>query len=653
MAFPQTKSPSSTLPFTTEFYHRLPGRRHLLTWKLAAVLALQIIFGAGRALAQRPLGIDVSDYQGSSINWATVKSDGISFAWTKSTEGAAGQYINQNSFTINENAGKAAGVYMGAYHYAHCEQNAPGLEVSYFWSVAGTYIKADGLTLMPMLDVESTAFSGHIGATSVSDWVNQWCNAVAADGASQGVIKPVIYVSACNTHYFDTSVAQWFSGIADYSGLAAQSGSPWTTSACTPVQQWGSGVWHFWQYTSSSTYPGISGNVDHDVYNGTLTNLVANLILGGTPPTITVNPVTTTVWVGSNVTFTAGAGSVVTASYTWKFNGTNISGATTTSYTITNAQLTNAGSYTFRATNIYGSTNSTPAFLGVLGPLTNAPASVVAPTGLVNWWPADGNAYDIFSTDNGIPGGGFSYAQGEIGRAFHFNGTSSSLTLATNISLPVPWTVTMWVNRESTAQTSAALMSDGTNSIKLEQNPNTHQLGVTQLGVDNVFSPTYTVPTGTWTHLAFVGTSTGTTVYVNGVQKGTVTNSFRLPGQYFGATWSPSNSKFVDFMQGSMDEIMLFNRALSGTEISAISAAGTAGVVKAPQFMGTSLVNGKQFVLTMRGETGKNYNLEYSADMTAWFSVGNSISNATGTTTFTDPNAYRIAKRFFRISQSY
>src|SRR6476660_7502929 len=104
--------------------------------------------------AQKPVGIDVSHYQ-LTINWTSVKNAGIAFSWAKATDG------------------KAAGVPMGAYHYCHPESNTPGTEAAHFWSVAGPYIKADGLTLIPMLDVEGSAFSGHVGATSLSDWVNQ------------------------------------------------------------------------------------------------------------------------------------------------------------------------------------------------------------------------------------------------------------------------------------------------------------------------------------------------------------------------------------------------------------------------------------------------------------------------------------------------
>ena len=243
------------------------------------VAALEMIIAPGRALAQRPLGIDVSDYQGTGINWASVKNSGRAFAWTKATEGASGQYVSQTSFAGNETRGKAAGIYMGAYHYAHPERNTPAVEASYFWSVAGPYIQADGLTFMPMLDVEGSAFSGHVGASSLSDWINQWCTDVVQDGANAGVlVRPVIYVSACNACYFDSTVSQWFAGIANYGAVDGDNnptnGTPW--SSCTGCEVWGSGVWHTWQYASAppdGSVPGVSGNCDVDVYNGTLSGL--------------------------------------------------------------------------------------------------------------------------------------------------------------------------------------------------------------------------------------------------------------------------------------------------------------------------------------------------------------------------------------------
>ena len=48
-------------------------------------LGLCIIAAPKNALAQRPMGIDVSHYQGV-INWTNVAGSGVTSAWCKATE---------------------------------------------------------------------------------------------------------------------------------------------------------------------------------------------------------------------------------------------------------------------------------------------------------------------------------------------------------------------------------------------------------------------------------------------------------------------------------------------------------------------------------------------------------------------------------------
>lgn len=234
--------------------------------------ALTLAIAPGRALAQRALGVDVSNYQGPSINWSSVKGAGITFAWAKATEGT---YYIDPDFTINESHAKSAGVVIGAYHFARPDLTSPSSEAGYFWNEAKSYIQADGKTLMPMLDMET--WNGVVGASSYSAWANAWCNAAVSDAAGQGVsIRPFIYTSACSACNFNTSVSQWFSDIANYNGENPQTGTPW--SACSSCAEWGSGVWTTWQYSSSGSVSGISGGVDVDVYNGSTTELKLNLV---------------------------------------------------------------------------------------------------------------------------------------------------------------------------------------------------------------------------------------------------------------------------------------------------------------------------------------------------------------------------------------
>jgi GH25 family lysozyme M1 (1,4-beta-N-acetylmuramidase) len=242
--------------------------KHLLTRRPLAAATVVLALAPAGAWAQRPLGIDVSSYQGGGINWTSVKNSGVSFAWAKATEGVN---IVDADFTINENNGKNAGVYMGAYHFAHPNLNTPGAEASYFWGTANGYIKADGKSFMPMLDME--VFSGVVGASTYSAWANDWCNDIVADGSGAGLsIKPVIYTSACSACEFDSSISGWTSYIADYNGENPQTGTPWST--CTSCEVWGPGVWSVWQYSETGSVSGIAGNVDLDVFNGSVSGLV-------------------------------------------------------------------------------------------------------------------------------------------------------------------------------------------------------------------------------------------------------------------------------------------------------------------------------------------------------------------------------------------
>src|SRR5258707_11768744 len=138
---------------------KVPG--FLSGWLVVAVIGLGIMVGPGRVLAQqRPLGTDVSSYQGSGINWPTVKSDGVSFAWTKCTEGTG--YFDAD-FAINEVNAKSAGVYIGAYHFARPDLNlftaGADAEADYFWNHAKNYIQGGNSYLVPMLDFEAPGLS--------------------------------------------------------------------------------------------------------------------------------------------------------------------------------------------------------------------------------------------------------------------------------------------------------------------------------------------------------------------------------------------------------------------------------------------------------------------------------------------------------------
>ena len=366
------------------------------------------------------------------------------------------------------------------------------------------------------------------------------------------------------------------------------------------------------------------------------------------PPVITMQPPSVTVTAGGSAVFQVGASGTPPLSYQWRFNGTNISGATNSSYTNVTVQLADAGGYSVVVSNSGGPITSAMVFLSVLAPLTNAAGSALAPSGMVNWWAAEGNPNDIFGGFNGMPQNGFSYAPGKVGLGFHFDGVASHLNIGA-ASIPPPWTACFWVNRQDAPGTGAALTGDGTYELKLEQYNLTRKVGITQIGAGD-YTFNYNAPVGTWVHLVFVGTGTGTALYANGILQGTLANSIPLPRAYLGAGYVSSSSRFVDFMLGSVDEVTFFNRALSVAEINGIYSAGSAGLCRAPEITGAPQAGSGQVGLNLRGHTGKSLTIYASTNLLNWTSLA-TVPNPGGAVQFNDDAATSTALKFYRVSQ--
>jgi GH25 family lysozyme M1 (1,4-beta-N-acetylmuramidase) len=633
-------------------------RRVLAPFSYAG-LVLCLALAALTARAQRPLGTDVSNYQPANINWTTAKKNGVVFTWVKATEGVG--FVNTN-FAAQMAGANAAGVYAGAYHFARPSLN-PNLtgsasadsEAAYFWGVAGSYVKAGGGYLVPMLDWEDpNATNGYRSLTGMttsylSQWVNEWCNDVSNDAATAGVIiRPVVYTGTwystahSGTAQFpglNSTVTGWPDWFAAYPKSAiAQTGNP---GGETP---WSS--WDIWQYGDTNWTGG-----DADVYNGSFAGFLQTFAVGGVnAPAFVSAPTNATVALSSNVTFYAKA-SGSSPTFQWYFNGNPILGAVSSNYTVINVQMTSAGAYTVTANNSYASIPAV-ATLSVLGPLTNSGSSILDPSSLVNWWTGDGNANDIYGIINASPIGGISYTNGEVGRAFYFDGSYACMSNNAAEIAP-PWTVSVWAYRRNAPQASATLLGDQTYALKLEQYNTTREAGISWSGhSDYLFSPAYTMPLNKWTHLAFVATASGVTLFTNGVQEGIVTvSNFQLPRAYIGADWfSTQAGIYTDFLDGGLDDLQIYNRALAPSEIASIYNAGSAGLIRAPLFTGMTNAADGQIQINLIGQTGKPITLRSSPDLINW-STAATVLNNTGATNYTDSTA--AGQKFYQATQKY
>ena len=119
-----------------------------------------------------------------------------------------------------------------------------------------------------------------------------------------------------------------------------------------------------------------NNNSDNGDQFNTTSVTISEMTSGCPLPVITTQPVAQTVCAESPVTFSV-ATSSTGITYQWKRNGTNINGATSSSYNIPSVTAAQAGNYTVTLTNLCGTTTSNVAAL-IVNPL---PVPVITQAG--------------------------------------------------------------------------------------------------------------------------------------------------------------------------------------------------------------------------------------------------------------------------------
>lgn len=243
---------------------------------LALVLGAITSFAAApMAVAQRPLGLDVSYWQGnlSQANWNSVHANGWDFVSVRATHySAPGETDAHGSpdpyFVQNVTRARTAGMLSGAYSFVRNTIRDPITEADFFLTYAAPYITAG--YLRPMLDLEDG--TAVVGATNLSAWTNAWLDRVQ----QRTGVEPTIY---CNSNYaknyLNSTVASRTLWLANWGQL---NGDPQTMNPPAGATGVFSPTWVFWQYSNQGNgtgvpVPGISARVDLDVFNGTYDEL--------------------------------------------------------------------------------------------------------------------------------------------------------------------------------------------------------------------------------------------------------------------------------------------------------------------------------------------------------------------------------------------
>ena len=197
-------------------------------------------------------GIDVSFWQGSNIDWSRVRASGKRFAFLRLSYGA--QAGVDSTFRRNWTEAKANGVLRGAYQYFLPAQDTAA-QANLVVRELGVLGPGD---LPAVIDVEQTpnGVTAAAYAQKVADWIR-----IVEAGTGK---KPVIY---SGKYFWNDNVQSTAFGTSPLWLPAYTTGCPDTPRPWTK--------WTFWQYSDSGSVPGIPGNVDVNVFDGTLAQLEA------------------------------------------------------------------------------------------------------------------------------------------------------------------------------------------------------------------------------------------------------------------------------------------------------------------------------------------------------------------------------------------
>ncbi len=195
-------------------------------------------------------GIDISHHQGK-INWKELRDNGkidhypIRFVMIKATEGAS--LIDRN-FHENFEQAREHGFTRGAYHFYSMRSSAKAQAEHFIKEV-----KLGNGDLPPVLDVERKPDNQTDQAFRES--ILLWLRLVED---AYGV-KPIIYT------YYKFKVRYLSDPVFDQYPY-------WIAHYYVDKVEY-QGDWKFWQHTDAGRLPGIRGDVDFNIYNGSYYDL--------------------------------------------------------------------------------------------------------------------------------------------------------------------------------------------------------------------------------------------------------------------------------------------------------------------------------------------------------------------------------------------
>lgn len=208
------------------------------------------------------------------------------------------------------------------------------------------------------------------------------------------------------------------------------------------------------------------------------------------------------------------------------------------------------------------------------------------PAGILAWLPGDGDSTDIAGSNDGSLVGDVSFATGKVAQAFAFDGTTGYVDLGDTLDTGLSaFTLEAWINGDPTMESWGRILDKGfATGYALGRREASNKVSFEFLASGsqgNGFSTTSDVIDNNWHHVAVTVENGTATIYADGVAENNETvavldqnNTLPLyvgynPGEGTRGHW-----------KGLIDEVSIYQRALSANEIKSIFRAGSRGKCK-------------------------------------------------------------------------
>ncbi len=245
----------------------------------------------------------------------------------------------------------------------------------------------------------------------------------------------------------------------------------------------------------------------------------------------------------------------------------------------------------------------TPTLAVILSPEATQPVDVptasqctAAPAGLVGWWPGNDNARDVVAGHEGRLNDGVGFAPGKVGQAFSFDDRSSVEVPRIGGMDIQEGTLEFWMRPDPANPMDRCCQGlVGTEYFLVEISRGWSKVTGVNFAINNgnLFKQTsdeknaaFQVPAGEWSFIAATYDGQRLRLYVNGQEVQSLEHhgnmapvfpdSFLIIGSEDGRTHC-DGCDGRRYFRGLIDEVSVYDRALSAEEIWRIFAADAAG----------------------------------------------------------------------------